>query len=162
MFLKWNAAAGSRGALLCGDAAGPGRTAPPKPESPGRVACPFADAPEEVHGGLLILRAEGLGYTEIAESLSLNPVSVGTLLSEQKIWLDRKLSERAPAGTPPRGMPSGALWDSPSALRAAFWATWCPPCREEIPWFVGFHRTYSARGFPVIGKGGSRLSTPAA
>jgi peroxiredoxin len=32
-----------------------------------------------------------------------------------------------------------------------FWATWCPPCKVEIPWFVEFQNKYAARGFTVVG-----------
>jgi peroxiredoxin len=32
-----------------------------------------------------------------------------------------------------------------------FWATWCGPCKIEIPWFMEFERTYKDRGFAVIG-----------
>jgi len=32
-----------------------------------------------------------------------------------------------------------------------FWATWCGPCKVEIPWFVEFNKTYKDRGLAVVG-----------
>jgi peroxiredoxin len=32
-----------------------------------------------------------------------------------------------------------------------FWATWCEPCKIEIPWFVEFQNKYGSRGLQVIG-----------
>jgi len=32
-----------------------------------------------------------------------------------------------------------------------FWATWCTPCRGEIPHFVEFQNKYREQGFQVIG-----------
>ena len=32
-----------------------------------------------------------------------------------------------------------------------FWATWCEPCRTEIPWFSEFQRIYGDRDFVVLG-----------
>ncbi|MBI3683594.1 MAG: TlpA family protein disulfide reductase [Acidobacteria bacterium] len=32
-----------------------------------------------------------------------------------------------------------------------FWATWCGPCKIEIPWFVDFEQKFKDRGFAVLG-----------
>src|SRR5690242_2179580 len=32
-----------------------------------------------------------------------------------------------------------------------FWATWCAPCKIEIPWFMSFEQQYKARDFAVLG-----------
>jgi peroxiredoxin len=32
-----------------------------------------------------------------------------------------------------------------------FWATWCGPCKIEIPWFIEFEREFEPRGFTVLG-----------
>jgi len=32
-----------------------------------------------------------------------------------------------------------------------FWATWCPPCREEIPNFIALQEKYRKQGLVVIG-----------
>ena len=32
-----------------------------------------------------------------------------------------------------------------------FWATWCPPCLQEMPWFEQLAKRYSGTGLTVLG-----------
>jgi len=32
-----------------------------------------------------------------------------------------------------------------------FWATWCPPCKLEIPWFIEFKKQYAGDGLEILG-----------
>ena len=32
-----------------------------------------------------------------------------------------------------------------------FWATWCPPCRAEIPEFIEFYKEYKDQGLEILG-----------
>jgi cytochrome c biogenesis protein CcmG/thiol:disulfide interchange protein DsbE len=45
-----------------------------------------------------------------------------------------------------------------------FWATWCPPCRMEIPHFEALYRQYRANGLEIVGvaldRGGAKVVKP--
>ena len=37
------------------------------------------------------------------------------------------------------------------AVLLNFWATWCEPCKIEMPWLVDFYKQYAPQGFTVLG-----------
>jgi thiol-disulfide isomerase/thioredoxin len=37
------------------------------------------------------------------------------------------------------------------AVLLNFWATWCGPCKVEMPWFVELQKEYGAQGFQIVG-----------
>jgi peroxiredoxin len=37
------------------------------------------------------------------------------------------------------------------AVLLNFWATWCAPCKVEIPWFLKLREQYAGQGFEIIG-----------
>ncbi|MFP5475480.1 MAG: TlpA family protein disulfide reductase [Gammaproteobacteria bacterium] len=80
------------------------------------------------------------------------------------LWRHR---EQPQVGVPATGEVPDALWSlrlprpgggelALAALRGKptlvnFWATWCPPCVEEMPLLDRFHRENTANGWQVVG-----------
>lgn len=60
--------------------------------------------------------------------------------------------ERAPVMTGKRfdGTELSIAWPSPRVRIVHFWATWCEPCRDELPALLAFGRDMRERGLDVV------------
>jgi thiol-disulfide isomerase/thioredoxin len=63
--------------------------------------------------------------------------------------LGRKVLESRVTGLD--GMPASLTAHRGRILVVNYWATWCAPCREEIPMFVRLQREYAAKNVQFVG-----------
>lgn len=51
----------------------------------------------------------------------------------------------------PAGQPISSEQFKGKVVLLNFWATWCPPCRREIPGLIKLQQAYADRGLVVVG-----------
>lgn len=81
------------------------------------------------------------------------PAGAAAGASSQPAAAALQVGERRPDFTLPdtEGVPRSVSEFDGKLLIVNFWATWCPPCRDEIPAFVRLQQDYAAQGVQFLG-----------
>lgn len=80
---------------------------------------------------------------------------IGWLLNSPQVSSDfdsRSLLSAELIESSSTGETKGRVADKLGAITLVnFWATWCAPCREEMPMFEALFREHSSQGFQIVG-----------
>jgi thiol-disulfide isomerase/thioredoxin len=74
--------------------------------------------------------------------------SMAMTTSEKKAGADNFFAATLPN---PEGLPQSASQWQGKIVIVNFWATWCLPCREEIPELIETYTTYRDQGLVIVG-----------
>lgn len=95
-------------------------------------------------GGVAMLAvAGGVGLGLKTQSGAVGQTTAALSPAEAQFWSQRFDT--------PSGEPLAMLSFAGKPLLVNFWATWCPPCIEELPLLDRFYRDNAASGWQVLG-----------
>lgn len=152
----------------CGASVERGSSFDPQADAAGTIICGACGAPysvSDVAGGKP--QAEGGAIQPQTSAGKRNPFAlvVVALVAAAMLYFGFHMARRSappPAVTKSSPAPDFTLQslDGKSmqlsdfrgkAVLLNFWATWCSPCKIEMPWFIELQKQYGAQGLQIVG-----------
>jgi peroxiredoxin len=89
----------------------------------------------------------------VTESSRLRELLIGQAPVPKLVFASHETRKSAPDFTlnDAAGVPVRLSEFRGKVVLLSFWATWCVPCKTEVPWFSEFQKTYGDRGLVVLG-----------
>lgn len=104
----------------------------------------------------------GIGRRQLVLGATAIGATMAGMGVARRWWADGKTEPLSP-GPSPDSTFWEQQWDTPQGVKLAmqsfrgrplllnFWATWCPPCVDELPLINEFYRQNKANGWQVLG-----------
>lgn len=95
----------------------------------------------------------GMSIIVLVLGISLRHINGHSTQTQNTVKVGFAVGDRAPDFALPtldsRSVRLSALRGHPVLLN--FWATWCAPCRVEMPWLVELDQKYRTQGLQIVG-----------
>ena len=115
-----------------------------RPRGPAVIALAFAAGLTAAMAGFQVQRM----LANADEAPSASPLQAATAPGDDSVVGQRRPDFSLPD---PDGKPVTPADFDGKVLVVNFWATWCPPCLEEMPAFMRLQERYAARGVQFLG-----------